>query len=59
MDAYSDYNQIKIDPVGAAKITFMSNRDYYYYNDMSFRLKKHMCHLSETHGHDVLKTDRT
>lgn len=39
MDAYSDYNQIKIDLMGAATTTFMSNHDYYYYNDMPFRLK--------------------
>lgn len=39
MDAYSGYNQIRMDPLDARKIAFMSNHDNYYYNIMSFRLK--------------------
>lgn len=36
MDAYFYYNQIKMDPVKAPKITIMSNHDNYYYSVMHF-----------------------
>lgn len=34
MDAYSWYNQIKMDPLDAPKTTFMLNHGNYYYNVM-------------------------
>lgn len=40
MDAYSAYNQIKMDPLDMPKTTFMSNHGNYYYNITPFGLKK-------------------
>lgn len=39
MDTYSSYNLINMDYIDAPKITFMSNHDNYYYNNMPFGLK--------------------
>lgn len=39
MDTYYGYNHIKMDPVDAQKIIFISNDDNYYYNVMPFGLK--------------------
>lgn len=39
MDAYSRYNQIKMDHVDAPKTTFISNHGNYYYNVMPFGIK--------------------
>ncbi|MCI52160.1 retrovirus-related pol polyprotein from transposon, partial [Trifolium medium] len=39
MDAYSGYNQIKINPADAPHTSFMSNTCNYFYNVMPFRLK--------------------
>lgn len=39
MDAYSGYNQIKMDPLDASKTAFMSNQGNYYYNAMPLGLK--------------------
>lgn len=39
MDAYSRYNQIKMDPFDIPKTTFMSNHANYYYNVMPLGLK--------------------
>ena len=39
MDAYSGYNQIKIDPLDAPKTGFMTNNKSYHYEVMPFRLK--------------------
>lgn len=38
IDAYSGYNQIKMDPVDAPKKDFMSNHGNHYYNVMPFGL---------------------
>lgn len=40
MDAYSGYNQIKMDHLDTPKMTFMSNHGNYYYNITPFGLKK-------------------
>lgn len=40
MEAYSDYNQIKMDPLDTPKTKFMSNHGNYYYNITPFELKK-------------------
>lgn len=32
IDAYSGYNQMKMNPLDASKTTYMSNHDNYYYN---------------------------
>ncbi len=39
MDAYSGYNQIKMDPMDAPKIAFMTNNKNYHYEVMSFGLR--------------------
>lgn len=39
MDAYSGYNHIRMDPLGATKTLFMLNHDNYYYNVIPFSLK--------------------
>jgi len=39
MDAYSGYNQIKMDPLDALKTTFMTNNKNYHYKVMPFGLK--------------------
>lgn len=39
MDAYSCYNQIKMDPLDASKTTFMTSNKNYHYEVMSFGLK--------------------
>ncbi|XP_045797595.1 uncharacterized protein LOC123891742 [Trifolium pratense] len=39
MDAYSGYNQIKMNPIDACHTAFMSNTCNYFYNVMPFRLK--------------------
>ena len=39
MDAYSEYNQIKMHPPDEDKKTFITNRGIYFYELMSFRLK--------------------
>jgi len=39
MDAYSGYNQIRMDPLDAPKITFMTNNKIYHYEVMPFGLK--------------------
>ncbi|PNX78768.1 gag-pol polyprotein, partial [Trifolium pratense] len=39
MDAYSSYNQIKMNPADAPHTTFMSNTCNYHYNVMPFGLK--------------------
>jgi len=39
MDAYSGYNQIKIDPLDAPKTVFMTNNKNYHYEVISFKLK--------------------
>lgn len=39
MDAYSGYNQIQMNLLDAPKMAFMTNRNNYYYEVMSFRLK--------------------
>lgn len=38
-DAYSTYNQIKVEPLDAPKMTFMSGNGNYYYKFMPFRLR--------------------
>lgn len=58
MDAYSGYNQIKMDLVDAPKKAFMSNHDNYYYNVMPSRLNN----IGVTYQwlrYDVLKEHRT
>lgn len=54
MEAYSNYNHIKMDLMDMPKTTFMSNHGNYYYNV----LPGSRCHLLETHGGGVLKIDR-
>jgi hypothetical protein len=39
MDAYSGYNQIKMDPLDSPKTTFMTNTQNYHYEVMPFSLK--------------------
>jgi hypothetical protein len=39
MDAYSGYNQIRMDPLDAPKTAFMTNTNNYHYEVMSFGLK--------------------
>jgi hypothetical protein len=39
MDAYSGYNQIRMDPLDAPKTTFLTNAKNYHYEIMSFGLK--------------------
>lgn len=39
MDAYSRYNQIRMDPLDAPKTAFMTNTKNYHYEVMSFGLK--------------------
>ena len=39
MDAYSVYDQIKMDSMDVPKRAFMSIQDNYYYNVMTFGLK--------------------
>ncbi|XP_039687770.1 uncharacterized protein [Medicago truncatula] len=39
MDAYSGYNQIKMDPLDAPKTAFMTNQKNYHYRVMSFGLR--------------------
>jgi len=39
MDAYSGYNQIKMDPMDAPKTAFMTNNKNYHYEVMSFGLR--------------------
>lgn len=39
MDAYPGYNKIKMDPLYAPIMTFMSNHNNYYYNVVPFGLK--------------------
>ena len=39
MDAYSGYNQIRMDPLDASKTTFMTNNKNYHYEVMSFGLR--------------------
>jgi hypothetical protein len=39
MDAYSGYNQIRMDPLDAPKTAFMTNTKNYHYDVMSFGLK--------------------
>ena len=39
MDAYSGYNQIRMDPLDAPKTAFMTNNRNYHYEVMSFGLR--------------------
>jgi len=39
MDAYSGYNQIRMDPLDAPKTAFMTNNNNYHYEVMSFGLR--------------------
>ena len=39
MDAYSGYNQIRMDPLDAPKTAFMTNNKNYHYEVMSFGLR--------------------
>jgi len=39
MDAYSGYNQIRMDPLDAPKTAFMTNTKNYHYEVMSFGLR--------------------
>jgi hypothetical protein len=39
MDAYSGYNQIKMNPTDAPHTAFMTNTCNYFYNVMPFGLK--------------------
>lgn len=39
LDAYSGYNQIKMDPLDEKKISFITDRGTYYYKFMPFGLK--------------------
>ncbi|XP_070026640.1 uncharacterized protein [Nicotiana sylvestris] len=39
LDAYSGYNQIKMNPLDEEKTSFITNRETYYYKVMSFGLK--------------------
>lgn len=39
MDAYLGYNQIRMNPMEAPKVAFMTGRSNYYYEVMSFDLK--------------------
>lgn len=39
LDAYSGYNQIKMNPLDSPKMEFMTNRNNYYYEVMPFWLK--------------------
>jgi len=39
MDAYSGYNQIRMDPLDAPKTTFMTNNKNYHYEVIPFGLK--------------------
>lgn len=39
MDAYSGYNQIRMNPLDAPKTTFMTHMHNYYYEVIPFRLK--------------------
>jgi len=39
MDAYSGYNQIKMDPLDVPKTTFMTNNKNYHYEAISFGLR--------------------
>jgi len=39
MDAYSGYNQIRMDPLDASKTAFMTNTKNYHYEVMSFGLR--------------------
>ena len=39
MDAFSRYNQIKLDKADQEKMSFVTNQGLFYYNVMSFRLK--------------------
>lgn len=55
IDTYYDYSQIKMNLINVPKITFMSNRDNYYYNVMPFGLKNVLHHLSKAHGCCILK----
>lgn len=39
INAYSAYNQIKMDPLDASNMVFVSNHDNYYHNAMPFNFK--------------------
>ena len=39
MNAFSDYNQIKIDEADQEKTSFVTNQGFFYYKVMSFGLK--------------------
>lgn len=38
MDAYFEYNKVKMDPLDTPKTVFMSNNYNYYYEAMYFNL---------------------
>ncbi|XP_070021979.1 uncharacterized protein [Nicotiana sylvestris] len=51
LDAYSGYNQIKMDPIDEEKTSFLTDKGTYCYKVMSFGLKNagdHISHLSDT-----------
>lgn len=39
LDAYSGYKQIRMNPLEAPKMEFMTNENNYYYEVMPFRIK--------------------
>lgn len=39
LDAYSEYNQIQMNPLDAPKTKFMTNKNNYFYEVIPFRLK--------------------
>ena len=53
MDAFSGYNQFKMDEVDQEKILFVTNQGLFCYKVMSFSLKK----VGATHEQDVHTVD--
>ena len=51
MEAFSGYNQFKMDEVNQEKILFVTSQGLFYYKVMSFGLKK----VGATHEQDVRK----
>ena len=58
MDAFSDYNQISMDPDDQENTSFVIGQGTYYYRVMPFGLKKRRSYLPEVGEQDVPKANR-
>ena len=53
VDAFSSYNQIKMDEVDQEKTLFVTNQDIFCYKVMSFGLKNGGCNVLEAHEQNI------